>query len=139
MTHPPSWTCGRPPCRAGPWIEGNLAGQHGAGDRAAGTPFAAGVADRVQGVQRKALTIVLDPGDLGGIDEAAGDDDELACEEALVELPVVAVQRHGAVATDPPADAHREGGAQPILVEAVGRTLGGEVDRLWGAAHQGGV
>ena len=43
------------------------------------------------GAVRKALALVLDPGRGVGVDEAACDGDEAAGEEALVELPVGAV------------------------------------------------
>jgi hypothetical protein len=79
---------------------------------------AVGVADDVDAVKGPAFVVMLDPGRLGGIDEAMGDEDELTC-DIPVDFPGDAVEVDGAVATDASADPQGERGAQALLVEAV--------------------
>src|SRR3990172_3441471 len=97
-------------------VEGD--GGLGSGFEDGGTP-AVGVADGVGGVQGFVVPLVLDPGRLAGLDEAAGDGDEATGEEALIELVVGTVEREGGVATHATAHPHGEGGTELLLVEVI--------------------
>jgi hypothetical protein len=79
-------------------------------------PFAPSILDGVDGTEEEALAFMLDPRRLVHVDEAAGDGDEAAGEEALVELPVVTVERQGAVAADTATGSDGEGVAELSLV-----------------------
>src|SRR5688572_5201490 len=81
-------------------------------------------------------TLVLDPGRLAGVDEAAGYGDELAGEEVQVGFPVDASHRQRAVAPHAAAHMDGEGIAQLLLVEAVDGPSSGFVHALGTLAEQ---
>src|SRR5215216_2074152 len=68
----------------------------------------AAVRDGVDRAQGETLAVVLDPRRVVA-DEGVRDGDEATSEEALVELPVGAVDGDGGVATDAAAGTHGEG------------------------------
>jgi hypothetical protein len=76
-----------------------------------------GILHRVDGVHLVAFVLVLHPGRLGDVDEAAAEVDDAAGEVAVGQLVVLPVDGHGGVAAHATADAHGEGSAQRRLVE----------------------
>jgi hypothetical protein len=104
---------------------------------AAGWPCAARVADRVDGMERQVLALVLDPGRGRGVEQATRDGDHAAGEEALVELPVGAVDGDSGVAADAPAGAHGQRGGEGGLVDGLADALGRRVDRRRRAGARG--
>jgi hypothetical protein len=97
----------------------------GAGGRlvqvgAAPGALAPGVAHRVHRVQGKALPLVLHPGSLSPIHQAAAERHHAAGQVAGVHFIVHAREADGGVATHAAAGAHGEGLAQLLLVEVVG-------------------
>jgi hypothetical protein len=75
-------------------------------------------------MKRQALVVVLDPGRVALIEQGAGDRDDAAREEALVELPVAPADRHGGVAADSPALADGERDAQHVIGDSVSAAIG---------------
>lgn len=63
------------------------------------------------GPSKRALALVLDPGRVVGLEEGAGDGDDAAREEALVELPGLSVDGQGGVPADAAAEVDGEGAA----------------------------
>src|SRR5690606_23391601 len=80
--------------------------------------------------------LVLDPGGLARLDEAARDGDELASEEVEIGFPVGAIHWQRAVAPHAAARMNGQRLAQFLLVEAVDRPGRSFVDALRALAEQ---
>ena len=130
--------CGPGPCRAGPWAGRTRCAPRG-GSRGTRGAVDGGRFCRVDGMQRVAHSLVLDPRGLGGIDHAARDGDEPASEKAQGGLPVLTVHGDGGVAAHAAPDVHGECVAQLGFIEAVGARRGGAEDRLGRLSHQAAV
>src|SRR5262245_23771438 len=83
--------------------------------------------------------LVLDPGRLTWIDEAAGDGNEPAGQEVQVGLPVATVHGQGAVAPNTASSMNGEGLAEHRLVESVNWPRCVLVNAGRGCADQAGV
>jgi hypothetical protein len=86
-------------------------------------PWTVRIGNGVDGKQGQTLAVVLDPRGLRGMDQRAGDGDHAAGEEALVELPRLAVDGHRGVAAHATALADGERGAQHVLGDGVGAAV----------------
>jgi hypothetical protein len=90
-------------------------------------------------MQGMALSLVLDPRRLGGVDHAARDGDEPASEKTERGLPVLPVHGKGGVAPNAPPDVNGKRVAEFLFVEAVGARRDGAEGHFGRFPHQPAV